>query len=550
MAWDWITVRACVENGIPTTPRLYPTTDWVRFTGSVKFVSNTLYGYNNIQALAQFDDIYDLNRPHTIEVCTPNVIKRGIVKWVLTNSGGDSSGGLDYCLNFLGENDTVIYSIPIGFNYDWDTVGENFYDWLDLIAYDEQNHLPTFQNVGSPIYLGLVADLQSMDANWPMSIVWCCPYSPFCASIGGWTERPQFVDNVGADTLNYQGVMDYIDELFEGNYDANEGQIAPTGGAGGGGGTFYRPTYGIGVPSLPSVSVCDTGMVSLYSVNTAQLRNLGNYLWDTNFIEQIKKLFQSPLDNIITLQSVPIASHAMRGTASNIIIGNVDTQVASIMKLSTSYYEVNCGSITVPEIFKSFADYNGYVFIDLVLPYIGVVRINPDDIVGGRINVVYHIDVFSGACVAFVNCYTNGVWTVLSEHSGNITAQFPITGANFASVYIGAINSIGASVSGNTVGAFNSAMNMKPQYARSGGVTSSSGIMGIQRPYLIFSTPKYIIAENFRDIKGYTSNLKVRVGDCSGFLKATVDNTDLEGITCTRGELDMIRNALSQGIYI
>lgn len=545
MSWSWLTVRACVEGGTPTTPKLFPTRDYYSFSGRVHFTSHTLWGYNNIQPLAQFNDIFDLNSGHVIEVCTPNVIKHGVVKWVLENGGG----GLDYHLNFKDVNNNNVYSLAIPFNYDFSQAGNNFYDWLDLIGWDESQSLPTFANRHSPIYLGLSAG-NGDDPNHPLDLVWCCSYTPYCAFFGGWTQSPQFVDNVGNNSLVVGGVIDYIDELFEGNYSTNEGQIAPTGGTGGGGGTFYRPTYGIGIPSLPSVSVCDTGMVSVYSVTTAQLQQLGNYLWDDNFFNQIVKLFQSPMDNIITLQSVPIVSGALRGTASNIIIGNVDTNIASTLKLSTTYYEVNCGTINVPEIYKSFADYNGYVLIDLVLPYIGVVRINPDDIVNGRINVVYHVDVFSGACVAFVNCYTNGVWTVLSEHSGNVTAQFPITGSNFASVYIGAINSIGASISGNTIGAFNSAMNMKPSYARSGGVTSSSGIMGIQRPYLIFSSPKYIIAENFRDIKGYTSNLKVTVGNCTGFLKATVDNTDLEGIDCTRDELEMIRNALSQGIYI
>lgn len=547
MAWTWDTVHACVESGIPTTPRIYPSPFTYSFEGSVKFASNTLWGMDNIQPLAVFNDIYDLNAQHSIEICKPNEVKRGIVSWVLENGNGGTG---NYALNFKDANGGIVYSIPIAFNYDWSQQGDNFYDWLDLIAWDEQQQLPTFANVSSPIYLTMTCNPRYDDPNWPITLIWACPYSPFCATIGGWDMRPQFVDNVGSNSMNWQGVMDYIDELFNGNYDGNEGQIAPTGTTGGGGGTFFRPTYGVGIPSLPSVSVCDTGMVSVYSVSTAQLRSLGEYLWDTNFIEQIKKLFQSPLDNIITLQSVPLVSGAMRGTASNIIIGNVDTHIPSTLKLSTTYYKVNCGTITVPEIYKSFADYGGYVMIDLLLPYIGVVRINPDDIVNGRINVVYHIDVFSGACVAFVNCFTNGVWTVLSEHSGNITAQFPITGSNFASVYIGAINSIGASLSGNTIGAFNSAMNMKPSYARSGGVTSSSGIMGIQKPYLIFSSPKYIIADNFRDIKGYTSNLKVTVGNCTGFLQATVDNTDLEGIDCTRDELEMIRNALSQGIYI
>ena len=62
--------------------------------------------------------------------------------------------------------------------------------------------------------------------------------------------------------------------------------------------------------------------------------------------------------------------------------------------------------------------------------------------------------------------------------------------------------------------------------------------MGIQKPYLIFSEPKYITASNYRDVKGYTSNLTVKIGSQSGFLQATADNSELSGIGCTVDELD------------
>lgn len=547
MSWSWETVDAVISGGLPGTPVLFPTTDYYSFTGSVKFASHTLWGFNDVQPVAAFKDIYDLNSAHTLTVFTPDKVKRGIVKWELSNG----NGGLDYYLGFLDANGNHVYDIPLHFNYDWSQQGKNFYDWLDLIGWDEYQSLPTFANVGNPIYLCFSANYRHDDYNNPLGLSWVSNYSPFCAWIGGWTQKPSFVDNLGYGSMNYQGVMDYIDELFEGNYDGHSGEIAPTGGAGGGGGSFSRPTIGIGIPALPSVSVCDTGMVSVYSVSTAQLQALATYMWDQDFFDNLVKLFQSPLDNIISLQSVPLVPGAMSGTGGSIVIGNIDTGLACNKKLSTTYYEVNCGTVSVPEIFKTFADYSPYTpAIELVLPYIGIHRLSPDDCMRGKINVVYHIDVFSGACVAFVNCYTNGVWTVLAEHSGSCIAQFPITGANFASVYIGAINSIGAAATGNFIGGVSNFANIKPEYGRSGGITSTAGVMGIQKPYLIFSEPKYITASNYRDVKGYTSNLTVKIGSQSGFLQATADNSELSGIGCTVDELDILRRQLADGIYI
>lgn len=353
-------------------------------------------------------------------------------------------------------------------------------------------------------------------------------------------------------------VWDFWDEMLNGQYSDLEG-IAPTGGQGGGGGFYNRPDEDIDIPGLPSISVCDTGFVSLYEVSPAEIQALGSYLWTSNFVDNIKKVFQSPFDNIVSLQMVPFTP---TGTPTNIKIGNIDTGLQGD-KLSTSYFEIDCGVKYVEEFFKTFADYAPYTKIHIFIPYCGIFELNPDDVLsdsGGGVKVVYHIDVFSGSCVAFIQCNSGGKWHVLQQHAGNISAQFPITGANFASVYIGAINAIGSVAGGIASGGMgvlsggisgaSQIANIKPEYQRSGGVTSVSGIMGIQYPYLIYSTPQYIVADNFRDVKGHVSNLKVNVGSASGFLQAQADNSELSGIAATAQELNMIRNLLSEGIYV
>ena len=208
MSWSWETVDAIISGGLPGTPVLFPTTDYYSFTGSVKFASHTLWGFNDVQPVAAFKDIYDLNSAHTLTVFTPDKVKRGITKWELSNG----NGGLDYYLGFLDANGNHVYDIPLHFNYDWAQQGKNFYDWLDLIGWDEYQSLPTFANVGNPIYLCFSANYRHDDYNNPLGLSWVSNYSPFCAWIGGWTQKPSFVDNLGYGSMNYQGVMDYIDE--------------------------------------------------------------------------------------------------------------------------------------------------------------------------------------------------------------------------------------------------------------------------------------------------------------------------------------------------
>ena len=346
----------------------------------------------------------------------------------------------------------------------------------------------------------------------------------------------------------------------------DDGGGAPTGDEDGGGGLFDYPFTPIGEPALPTVSICDTGMISLYTVSPSDMYQLAQKLWSQNFFDTIIKNFQSPMDNIVSLHVVPFNVYA--ATQNNIIIGNYDTEIPSNL-LTTTYFVVDCGIIELTGAYQTFADYAPFTNLALYLPYIGIVPISPDDIMDGAINVKYHIDVFSGACVAFVMSLKRGQWTVLNQYQGNILTQFPITGADYTNVYVGAmqvantaiqtgmqiatapsaVNAVSNGLNGITQG-FSQAMQAKPSFQRSGNVTSAAGFMSVQIPYLIITKPNYIQAKDFRALKGYVSNLQCVIGEQSGFISATVNNEKLTGFNATDEEKNMIRSLLSEGIYI
>lgn len=350
---------------------------------------------------------------------------------------------------------------------------------------------------------------------------------------------------------------------------------APTGEAGGGGGLYDYPYTAIPEPQLPTVSVCDTGMISLYNTNASQMYQLANKLWDRSFFDNIIKNFQSPMDNIISLHVVPFIVYG--GTQSDIHIGNYDTEIPS-NRLESSYFNVDCGIVELNGAYKTFADYAPFTDIQLYLPYIGIVPISPDDIIDGAINVKYNIDVFSGACVAYIMARLRGMWTCINQYQGNIITQYPITGADFTNVYVGlamgtakvltgsamltslptmnastqAGNDIGNAIGGASqiTSGVSQMLTAKPTYQRSGGIGSSAGLMSVQTPYLIISKPNYIQANNFRSQKGYISNLTCTIGNESGFLSSKVTNEQLTDINCTITERDMIRSKLAEGVYI
>lgn len=542
MGWSQETCLACSTMGIQGTPNLVFSTG-ITFTGNIYFTSNTLSGWFSAQSIKHFSNYVDYYNAEIVNETffVPATVVGGCVRWALDKRASSDT----IAWKFLDENgNEVQQGWSMSFPVNW-TIGDTHYNWYGVLGKDENDQW----SIGSqqPIDLILTANL----ANNDIGICFACTHTSAAAQLGLWGADPKYVDNLNYSTILYGGVGDYIDALFNGKYQLYDGMIGGYGTTGGGGGNQYRPSYGIAIPQLPTISAIDTGMVSLYAITAAQGQALAAYMWDNSFWNSIVKNFNSPMDNIICFQAVPMSIYAMSGAASNIVIGNLDSGIQASKKLTTTYYEINCGTLKIDEYYRSFADYAPYVQMSISLPMCGIVDIDPDDCMGGYINVVYHVDVFSGTVVAFIKCFVNGVWTVLSQHAGNMQSQFPVTGRDYSNVYIGAINSIGALSKGNVMGALNQASSVKPQYQRSGGVTSVAGLMGVRIPYLIISTPKYIMAENFRQVKGYTSNLKVEIGSCSGYLQATADNSELSGISnATADELDMIRTMLADGIYV
>lgn len=324
---------------------------------------------------------------------------------------------------------------------------------------------------------------------------------------------------------------------------------------GGGGGTGYLYEDN-GIPSLPTLSVANSGFCGIYHVTGPQLASLSQFLWGTSFYTNVLKNFASPAENIIMFGIVPWSS--FNASAHNISIGNVDTGI-SAPRLNTTLYELNCGTISVGEPTDgTFADYEPYTRYWIFLPYIGMVDLPADDVaLAGQITVIYHFDVFSGSCVAFVRCKTPKGWFTLGEYNGNLLTNLPISGSNFLSMYMNLAGSVlGAATSaasGNYVGAAvdlaSGIISAKPEYMRSGSISNVAGMLGHQKPFLVRAVPEIARTTHFRTMQGYASKLEGLVGSHTGYLRTQY--TNLSGVSgATDEELAEIKQLLESGIYV
>lgn len=241
----------------------------------------------------------------------------------------------------------------------------------------------------------------------------------------------------------YEGVIVHIiGRLLDPNKQGGTSQ------SGGGQGTFDETSDPIPIPELPTISAAQSGLVALFRPTLADLRALGNYLWTnlTDFIENLNKLFMNPMDYMIALNILPCKPEV--GERVNINIGSVTTTI-DMPPILNQWYKFDCGTVTLNEYWGSALDYAPNTKVSLMLPFIGSVTLNTDEIMGKNIGVIYHIDLLSGQCVAMVTVgLVNQTPSVMYQFTGECAVSVPLTGADWSRIYSAAIGAVGTAITG------------------------------------------------------------------------------------------------------
>lgn len=316
------------------------------------------------------------------------------------------------------------------------------------------------------------------------------------------------------------------------------------------------PDTGDGVtptPIIPTGSA--SALYSIYNPSQAQLNSFGAWLWSNDFVDQLKKIFNDPMQAIIGLHKI-FATPATSGTGT-IKVGYLNSNVTANL-VSNQYTTIDCGTVNLYEYFGNSLDYT-QTEVYLYLPFVGIVRLNTDDIMRGSINVVYKIDVLTGACLCSVNVTRDLSGGQLYTYSGNCAVQYPLSSGSYMGIVSGLLGIAGSVVgtvaSGGAMlplalGVGASAIGgMKTRVEHSGSISGNAGAMGIKTPYLIIRRPQTAIADNFRIYDGASQNKYVSIGSLGGYVRARYVN--LENINeATGDELKAIEDELKNGILI
>lgn len=326
-----------------------------------------------------------------------------------------------------------------------------------------------------------------------------------------------------------------------------------TSATGGGTGTFSETGDSIGIPGIPALSAVDTGFITLFNPTPAQVKQLASYMWSNSFdLTTFKNIVANPIDCILGLSIVPVDPPDAGSRA--VTVGNIPTDVI-LPYLSSQFVEVDCGTLNVEEFWGSYLDYSPYTKMSLYLPYIGIVPLDIDDVMNASIAIKYHVDVLSGACVAYVLC--NG--TQLYTYVGQCSANVPITSNDFTNTVngilgiagsIGSLFATGGASAPTEAGrvASNAINALKPNIQKSGAMSGTGGLMGVQTPYLICQRPRQSVPESQNSFTGYPSNITANLGALTGYTE--IEKIHLEGIPCTNEEMDEIMELLESGVYL
>lgn len=308
----------------------------------------------------------------------------------------------------------------------------------------------------------------------------------------------------------------------------------------------------IAIPGVPTLNICDTKFISLYTPTLSQLQSLAAYMWSTDFdLTTFRKLFADPMDCILGLTILPFECPHESGTRT-ITVGNVPTTVGAF-PVSAQYFELNCGTIYITPFTGSYLDFEPYTKCDIFLPYIGMQSLSVDDIMNKQINVVYHIDVLTGACIAFIKCDD----AVLYQFIGQCAANIPITSANFTNILSSLLDitrslthvaSGGNALAGITGVAAASVNIFKPNIEKTGTLSGVGGFMGIQKPYIVLTKPNPAIPKDQNRYIGYPTYITRQISALSGYTE--FEKIMYTNMTCTQDELAEIDRLMKEGVYL
>lgn len=309
------------------------------------------------------------------------------------------------------------------------------------------------------------------------------------------------------------------------------------------------------------------GLIHVYNPTPEEFIAFGHWLWVTYADASIDKIWNNPFDGVISAHEL-YATPTIDGR-DNIYSGFLTCPTTANL-VRQRYSKIDCGSIVVPEYYGNYLDYAPYTKTHIYLPFIGIVELNSDDIIGHAVNTTYYVDAYNGSCIAQITVARTGYENTVYQYSGNCAVEVPLAGGSQAAIKAGMISAaatgitsviggvasmlggrIGAGISTIAYGAgaaVSQAVSNKSSVQHSGTFGASYGAMGIKKPYIIVHRPIQKEVYNYNRDYGFPAHKRVVIGSCTGYLR--VREVDVVSAHATDEEKAKIEEMLKGGVFV
>ena len=379
--------------------------------------------------------------------------------------------------------------------------------------------------------------------------------------------------DVAAYGIDYQllngefGLFDVPEE----DIDPNEDEDEPGNEEDGGGGGHNRPVDDIVIPPLPDVGAIDAGFITMYHMTPAEMWLFAQNFFADSLLEILKRYFVNPMDIFVSAGLLPFTP-----TGNSMwypTIGGMYISHQALQKVDDEFYEIDCGDIYIEKYGNNCFDFSPYTKIAIFLPYIGYRFLPVDDVMGQHVHVVYHCDVLSGDCIAFISTkiprkgLNVPADVVIAQYHGNCLTQVPVGSVTFDQMVRGLIElstsaastAMSLGVGGNigdsgldslAAATAHTVAGGKPTTRVGGNIGSTAGYMSVQKPYIIRDIPNQSLPDNYGLFFGYPSNRSGKLGDghFTGF--AMVEDIQLNDIPAMETERAEILDWLKKGVLL
>lgn len=306
------------------------------------------------------------------------------------------------------------------------------------------------------------------------------------------------------------------------------------------------------------------GLWQMYNPSASNISSFGKWLWEnpaeglTAPGDTLKKLFQNPMDAIISLHRVYVTPST--GGSHTIKVGYLDSGVSAPV-ITNRYVQKNMGSVTIKPINGNFMDYEG-VDMTIYLPFIGMRGLDTAVCMGATLTLTYNVDVLTGTCVAMLTVNKNNIKGVVYQWVGSMFESVPVTSSNMNSAIQGTLGLVGSAVTTvagavaggpagialGAVGMAQSATSIHTNIQSCGSIGGTAGALASRSAYITLTITQTYNPYNWKNVKGLPDNITTSIGSQHGYIEGS-NPTGYSG-SMTQSEFNEFESLLEKGIYV